>query len=48
MRKLIAFVGALAVAVAEVASGAAEQALVLTADVDTVYLTRLGRYEARP
>lgn len=38
---------ALAVAVAEVASGAVEQALVVTADVDTVYLTRLCRYEAR-
>ncbi|HEY3256015.1 MAG TPA: beta-ketoacyl synthase N-terminal-like domain-containing protein, partial [Polyangiaceae bacterium] len=38
---------ALAVAVAEVASGGAEQALVVTADVDTVYLTRLCRYEAR-
>ena len=37
---------ALAVAVAEVASGAAEQVLVLTADVNTVYLTRLCRYEA--
>jgi 3-oxoacyl-[acyl-carrier-protein] synthase II len=36
---------ALAVAVAEVASGAAEQALVVTADVDTVYLTRLCRFE---
>jgi 3-oxoacyl-[acyl-carrier-protein] synthase II len=36
---------ALAVAVAQVASGAAEQALVLTADLDTVYLTRLCRYE---
>jgi hypothetical protein len=38
---------ALAVAVAEIASGGAEQALVITADVETVYLTRLGRYEAR-
>jgi 3-oxoacyl-[acyl-carrier-protein] synthase II len=38
---------ALAVAVAEVSSGSVEQALVLTADVDTVYLTRLCRYEAR-
>ncbi len=38
---------ALSVAVAEVASGAAEQALVITADVNTVYLTRLCRYEAR-
>jgi len=38
---------ALAVAVAEVASGAAEQALIVTGDVDTVYLTRLCRYEAR-
>ena len=37
---------ALAVAVAEVASGGAEQALVVTADVDTVYVTRLCRYEA--
>ena len=34
---------ALAVAVAEIASGAVEQALVVTADVDTVYLTRLCR-----
>jgi len=38
---------ALVVAVAEVASGGVEQALVVTADVDTVYLTRLCRYEAR-
>ncbi|HKO47465.1 MAG TPA: beta-ketoacyl-[acyl-carrier-protein] synthase family protein [Polyangiaceae bacterium] len=38
---------ALAVAVGEVASGAAEQALVITADLNTVYLTRLCRYEAR-
>jgi 3-oxoacyl-[acyl-carrier-protein] synthase II len=37
---------ALSVAVSEVASGAAEQALVVTADVDTLYLTRLCRYEA--
>ena len=37
---------ALAVAVAEVASGGAEQALVVTADVELVYLTRLCRYEA--
>ena len=39
---------ALSVAVAEVASGAAEQVLVLTADVNTVYLTRLCRPEAQP
>jgi len=39
---------ALAVAASEVASGAVEQALVVTADVDTLYLTRLCRYEARP
>ncbi len=38
---------ALAVAVAEVASGGAEQALVISADVNTLYLTRLCRYEAR-
>ena len=38
---------ALAVAVAEVASGAAEQVLVVTGDVDTVYLTRLLRYEVK-
>ncbi|HEY0463155.1 MAG TPA: beta-ketoacyl synthase N-terminal-like domain-containing protein, partial [Polyangiaceae bacterium] len=38
---------ALAVAVGEVASGLVEQALVVTADVDTIYLTRLCRYEAR-
>ena len=38
---------ALVVAVAEVASGAVEQALVVTADVDTVYLTRLSRYQER-
>jgi 3-oxoacyl-[acyl-carrier-protein] synthase II len=38
---------ALTVAVAEVASGRVEQALVLTADVDTVYLTRLCRHETR-
>jgi len=37
---------ALAIAVAEVASGSVEEALVLTADLDTVYLTRLCRYEA--
>jgi len=39
---------ALAVAVAELASGASEQVLVVTADVDTLYVTRLERYEARP
>jgi len=39
---------ALAVAVAEVASGGVEQALVITADVNLVYLTRLCRYETRP
>ena len=39
---------ALSVAVAEVASGAADQVLVLTADVNTVYLTRLCRPEAQP
>jgi len=39
---------ALAVATSEIAAGAAEQALVVTADVDTLYLTRLCRYEARP
>ena len=38
---------ALAIAVSEVACGAVEQALVVTADVDTLYLTRLCRYEAR-
>ena len=38
---------ALAVAVAEVAAGGVEQALVVTADVDTVYLTRLCRYQAQ-
>ena len=37
---------ALAVAVAEVASGRSEQALVVTADVDRVYLTLLARFEA--
>jgi hypothetical protein len=35
---------ALAIAAAEVAAGRAEQALVVTADVDTLYLTRLARY----
>jgi len=39
---------ALSIAVAELARGAVEQALVITADVDTVYMTRLCRYEARP
>jgi hypothetical protein len=38
---------ALAVAVAELASGRAEQALVVSAQLDVVYLTRLARYEAR-
>jgi 3-oxoacyl-[acyl-carrier-protein] synthase II len=38
---------ALTVAVAQVASAGVEQALVLTADVNTVYLTRLCRHEAR-
>jgi 3-oxoacyl-[acyl-carrier-protein] synthase II len=37
----------LAVAVAELAAGHVEQALVVTADVDTVYLTRLERYEGK-
>jgi 3-oxoacyl-[acyl-carrier-protein] synthase II len=36
---------ALAVGVAELATGRAEQVLVVTSDVDTVYLTRLERYE---
>jgi 3-oxoacyl-[acyl-carrier-protein] synthase II len=36
---------ALAVAAAEVASGRSEQALVVTADVDTVYVTELARPE---
>ena len=36
---------ALSVAAAEVASGRAEQALVLSADVDTLYVTRLERYQ---
>ena len=35
---------ALSVAASEVASGRVEQALVVTADVDTLYLTRLARY----
>jgi 3-oxoacyl-[acyl-carrier-protein] synthase II len=35
---------ALAVAVAEVAAGGAEQALVVNADLDRVYITRLERY----
>jgi len=39
---------ALAVAVGELAAGKAEQALVISADLDTVYVTRLCRYEARP
>ncbi len=39
---------ALAVAVAELASGRAEQALVVSAQADVVYLTHLARYEARP
>ncbi|HEY3665902.1 MAG TPA: hypothetical protein VGL19_07885, partial [Polyangiaceae bacterium] len=38
---------ALSVAAAEVFAGRVEQALVVTADVDTVYLSRLARYEAR-
>jgi len=38
---------ALAMAAGEVASGNADQALVVSADVDTVYITRLCRYEAR-
>ncbi|HET7543447.1 MAG TPA: beta-ketoacyl-[acyl-carrier-protein] synthase family protein [Polyangiaceae bacterium] len=38
---------ALAVAVGEVACGKAEQALVVSADVDTLYVTRLCRYEGR-
>lgn len=37
---------ALAVAVAELASGRALQALVVSAQLDVVYLTRLARYEA--
>jgi 3-oxoacyl-[acyl-carrier-protein] synthase II len=37
---------ALAVAVGELASGRAEQALVVSAQLDVVYLTRLARYEA--
>jgi 3-oxoacyl-[acyl-carrier-protein] synthase II len=37
---------ALAVAAAEVASGRAEQALVVTADLDTVYVTQLARVGA--
>jgi len=37
---------ALAAAVAELGTGAIEQVLVLSADVDVLYLTRLGRYEA--
>jgi hypothetical protein len=36
---------ALSVAAAEVGSGRATQAVVLSADVDTLYLTRLERYE---
>ncbi|MEO7037253.1 MAG: beta-ketoacyl-[acyl-carrier-protein] synthase family protein [Polyangiaceae bacterium] len=39
---------ALSVAASEVASGRATQALVVTADVDTLYLTRLEGYEVRP
>ncbi|HEX3850769.1 MAG TPA: beta-ketoacyl-[acyl-carrier-protein] synthase family protein [Polyangiaceae bacterium] len=35
---------ALSVATSEVASGRVEEALVVTADVDTLYLTRLARY----
>jgi 3-oxoacyl-(acyl-carrier-protein) synthase len=35
---------ALAVAVAEVAAGGAEQALVVSADLDRVYITRLEHY----
>jgi 3-oxoacyl-[acyl-carrier-protein] synthase II len=38
---------ALAVAVGEVACGNAEQVLVVSADVDAVYVTRLCRYEGR-
>jgi hypothetical protein len=37
---------ALAVAVAEVATGAAAEALVVTAEQDTVYVSRIQRYEA--
>ncbi|HYP97730.1 MAG TPA: beta-ketoacyl-[acyl-carrier-protein] synthase family protein [Polyangiaceae bacterium] len=37
----------LAAAVAELASGASHQILVITADVDTLYVTHLRRYEAR-
>ena len=37
---------ALAIAVAQVAAGEADEALVVSADVDTVYLTHLSRYEA--
>ncbi len=39
---------ALAVAVAALAAGHAELCLVVTAQVDVVYLTRLARYEAAP
>ena len=38
---------ALAIAVAEVSAGNADEVLVVTAEVDTVYLTRLVRYEAQ-
>lgn len=39
---------ALATAAAHIASGAVDQALVVTANLDTLYLSRLVRYEARP
>ena len=39
---------ALAIAVAEIAADVAEQVLVVTADVDAVYLTHLARYEPAP
>ncbi len=39
---------ALSIAVSEVASGRAQQALVVTAEVDTLYLTRLEAYEEGP
>lgn len=39
---------ALATAVARLAEGAADEALVVTASVNVVYLSRLQRYEARP
>ena len=37
---------ALAIAVAQLGAGNADEALIVTAEVDTVYLTRLVRYEA--